>query len=313
MRGARLFALAAAATAWVTGALAQAPPGAASAGARIDRASFRYQRWIPAGTAGVASLRLDLGALAHSRLADLRLVSADGFQVPYLLEDDPEPLRVILPPLVPVSEQDLARSPQRRGGRNRTVYALSLPFPGMPPCHLVIETPARVFERRGSVVARNDRERNRQQGRWRTEAWGTWRHSDPDRAAAPLILELPPLESTDVRLVLDEGDNQPLPLGQPVLETRTWRLKFVRESGAALWLAYGRRDLDAPQYDLALLRGRLTDAAASEVTAEPEQAPSEDGGPRRSTPLFWVVLVLAVVGLAALVVRLMGEAGELKN
>jgi hypothetical protein len=305
MRGVRLAVLAAAVTTWGLDGLAQAPSGAASAGARIDRATFHYQRRIPAGAPGVASLRLDLGALAHSRLADLRLVSADGFQVPYLLEDDPEPLRVNLPPLVVVSERELARSPRRPGGPNRTVYAVSLPFPSMPPCHLVIETPARVFERELSLIARNDSPRSRNQGRWTTESWGTWRHTDPDRAAPPLILQVPPLESTDVRLVLDEGDNQPLPLGQPALETRTWQLRFVRESGAALWLAYGRRDLEAPQYDLALLRGRLKDAAANEVTAEPEQEPGEDAVPRRSTPLFWAVLVLAVLGLVALVVRLL--------
>ena len=313
MRAAGIVALAAAVTAWATGALAQAPSGAASAGARIDRASFQYQRRIPAGTPGVASLRLDLGALAHSRLADLRLVSADGFQVAYLLEDDPDPLRVLLPPLAAVSDPALTRSPRRQGGQPRTVYTVSLPFTSMPACHLLLETPARVFERQVSLLARNDNPRSHNQGRWRTEAWGTWRHTDPDRAAVPLILQVPPLESTDVRLVLDEGDNRPLPLGQPTLETRTWRLRFVRETGSALWLVYGRRDMDPPRYDLALLRNQLKDAAASEVTADPEQPPGEDAGQRRSTPLFWVALVLAVVGLVALVVRLMGEGGELKN
>ena len=93
-------------------------------------------------------------------------------------------------------------------------------------------------------------------------------------AAAPLVLDLPSLDSTDVRLVVDEGDNQPLPLEPPALEVRTWRLRFVRGTGAELWLVYGRRDLGAPRYDLALLRDQLKDAAASEVTAEPESAPA---------------------------------------
>jgi hypothetical protein len=301
MNAACLVVLVAAAISWESSALAQPPAGAASAGARIDRTSFQYQRRIPAGTPGVASLRLDLGALAHSRLADLRLVSADGFQVAYLLEDDRDPLRVLLPALATVSDQELARGPRRP----RTVYALPLPFPRMPPCRLVLETPARVFEREVSLVARNEDRRSRNQGRWTTEAWGTWRHTDPDRAAAPLVLQVPPLESTDARLVVDEGDNQPLPLGQPALETRTWRLRFVRETGAELWLVYGRRDLDAPRYDLALLRDQLNDAEASDVTAEPEQAPGENAGPRRSTPLIWLFLVLAVAGLVALVVRLL--------
>jgi hypothetical protein len=284
---------------------AQVPDATPSTGARVDRASFAYQRRIPSGTPGVAWLRLDLAALSHSRLADIRLVSSDGFQVPYLLEDDPAPLRVILPPLTVAGDEELAGRVSQLGGRHRTVYALNLPLARMPACDLVLETRARVFERGISLLARNDNPRSREPRRWDTRAWETWRHSDPDEAAAPLVLRLPSIDSTEARLVVDEGDNQPLPIEPPVLEMRTWRLRFVRETRDGLWLVYGRRDLGAPRYDLALLGDRLKEQAAAEATAEPEPAADHGGEGRRSTPLFWGVLIAAVIALLALLVRLL--------
>jgi hypothetical protein len=284
---------------------AQAPAGTRPVGAHIDRASFTFQRRIPEGTPGVVWMRLDLAALSHSRLADVRLVSADGFQVPYLLEDDPAPLRVTLPTLAVVADEDVARSVSQRRGRHRTVYALVWPLVPMPPCRLMLETRARVFEREVTLLARTDNPRSREPRRWQAQAWGAWRHADPDRAAAPLVLDLPSVDSTDARLVVDEGDNQPLPLEQPVLELRTWRLRFVRETAHELWLVYGRRDLEAPRYDLALLDARLRADAANEVSADPEPVPQQSGAGERSTLLFWGALVGSIVVLLAVLARLL--------
>jgi hypothetical protein len=305
MRGAACLATACALLAVPSASAAQAPAAAPSAGARVDRVTFAYQRRIPRGAPGVARLRLDLAALSHSRLADIRLVSADGFQVPYLLEDDPDALRVTLPALTAVADPELSGRVSQLGGRHRSVYALALPLAKMPPCHLLLDTRARVFERGLSLLSRNDNPRGREPRRWETRAWETWRHSNPDEAAAPLVLTLPSIDSTDARVIVDEGDNQPLPLEPPVLEVRTCRLRFVRETGAELWLVYGRRDLGAPRYDLALLGYKLREEAATEVTAEPEPAADQRDEGRHSSPLFWGVLIAAVVALLALLVRLL--------
>jgi hypothetical protein len=305
MRGAACLAIACALAAAPTMAGAQVPAATPSAGARVDRASFAHQRRVPSGAPGVAWLRLDLAALSHSRLADVRLVSADGFQVPYLLEDDPDPLRVTLPALTAVADPELAGRVSQLGGRHRSVYALALPLAKMPPCRLLLRTPARVFERGVSLLARNDHPRSRDPRRWETRAWETWRHSNPDETAAPLVLTLPSIDSTDARVVVDEGDNRPLPLEPPVLEVRTWRLRFVRETGDELWLVYGRGDLGPPRYDLALLGYKLREEAAAEVTAEPEPAPDRRDEGRHPTPLFWGALIAAVIALVALLVRLL--------
>ncbi len=291
---------------------AQPPPDPAATGARIDRASFAYRRRIAAGAPGVAWMRLDLAALAHSRLADVRLVSASGFQVPYLVEDDQVPLRITLPTLTAVEGDEAARLGASARG-HRSVYALTLPLAPMPPCRLVLETPSRIFERTVHLLARHDGRSGREPSGWQTTATESWEHSDPESAAPPLVLSLPTLDSTEARLAVDEGDNQPLPLERPVLEVRTWRLRFVRATGDELWLVYGRPDVGPPRYDLALLATALRQAPANEVAAEPESAAPEPNAGRKSRLVFWGTLVTAVVVLLALLARLLRNPGEGNN
>jgi hypothetical protein len=281
---------------------------ATTGGASIDRRSFEHQRRIPPGATGVSTLRLDLAALADSRLADIRLATADGFQVPYVLEADDEPLRVPLAPLVAVDEPQVAARVSQRQGRSRSVYEIVFPVAGMPPCDLVLETNARVFERELSLLVRNGRPRERMAGEWETAAWISWRHADPDTPPAPLVLHLPHLPvpgSATGRLVVDEGDNQPLPIATPRIELRTYRLRFMRESPGEMWLLYGKAGLTAPRYDLALLGARLRTSEAYEVTPEAERPASGPEIDRRSRALFWGVLIAAVLALLAVVARLL--------
>jgi len=67
-------------------------------------------------------------------------------------------------------------------------------------------------------------------------------------------------------------------------------------------LCYGQ-ELGPPQYDLALLAGRLRDAPAREVALAPLSEAPEGGlaGPK----VFWGVLAAAVVGLLAVLARLL--------
>ena len=113
----------------------------------------------------------------------------------------------------------------------------------------------------------------------------------------------------DVLVIVEEGDNSPLPLDSARLLLPAYRLRLFRERDAALRLAYGRDDLAPPQYDLALLAPQLIGVAATEVSPVAEQAPA----PWRATvlmspQLFWGVLIVAVLVLLTLVVRLVRKA-----
>jgi hypothetical protein len=110
-------------------------------------------------------------------------------------------------------------------------------------------------------------------------------------------------------IVVDEGDNGPLPLGPPRLLLPSYRIRFYRNAGAPVSVAYGRDDLAAPRYDLALLAPQVMGVTAVDVAAGADAPKSVTGSAAAlmSPWLFWGVLGVAVVVLLGFVVRLVGK------
>jgi hypothetical protein len=259
-------------------------PGVGSA---MDAGSFQYRRTIPDGATGLVALVLDPHVLAHSpRLQDLRILDGRGNQIPYLLEQRDEPLSL-----------DLALPAGIAKGRS-TVYTLTLPQSNLSSCRIVLETSARVFERR--VILRGGAENAVLQ-----EA--LWIHGDPGLPPVPLTLPVPLLQEPTLTLEIDEGDNQPLPVKSARLLLPTWRLRFFHP-GKGLKLCYGQ-DLESPRYDLALLAGRLRNASPREITPLALEREVRDKTPHLIW-IFWGVLVIAVLTLLFLLARLLKRPGE---
>jgi hypothetical protein len=128
--------------------------------------------------------------------------------------------------------------------------------------------------------------------------------------APALTLRIPSLKTTEAMLVVEEGDNSPLPVTSAKLLLPAHRLRFFRSKEADLKLYYGRNDMGAPRYDLAILAPRLIGAAAEEVKLGPEV----ELVPGRTQPLslrfFWGILIAAVLILLILISRLAGKAGN---
>ncbi len=291
-------------------------------GAPLDPRPFREIRTVAAASPGLAAVGLDAEVLARSDLADLRLRAPDGRQIPYLLEARDEPLPF---PLTPTGPPD--RLPDGVGGRGVSVHALPLSQPRFPGSRLVLETGARVFTRTVHVYLRPAQ---LHRGRHRLDpfdpdgsggardrdgatllASAAWTHADPSRAAPALIVELPTFEGTLLLVTFDDGDNAPLPLTSARLLLPAYRLRFFHP-GPAIQLLYGAR-VGAPRYDLELIAPRLRAAAAREVRVEaPGVATERSRSTRPPTPAaaragriaFWAILAVAVVGLLALVARL---------
>ena len=281
----------------VTVTLNGTPSPMPTAGAEIDPKTFRYSRDIPSGEAGLTTLPLDAAALAHGSLSDVRIATADGHQVPFLIERLDEPLSVALPALERVKG---ARDPV-----SRSRYRIHLPYAGLPGSRLVIHTDARVFDRQVTLEMLPSAEEDaRTRGGPITIAQMSWRHADPELPAPALTLELPPLRITDLSLVIDEGDNAPLPLRDATLLLPSYRLRFFREGSAPLTLLYGRSDLAPPRYDLALLAPRLLGAPARDVTPGAEHGAANVTGVT-PTIVFWCALALAVLALLVLIARLL--------
>lgn len=259
------------------------------AGGPIDGEQYRVSRRLPEAPPGLTVLLLDAHALARSNERDLRIADANGRQVPYLLERRAEPLALDLP------------IPPRRDERTSSVYRFELPYDNLPLHGFVLTTSARVFDR-NVTVRRAGRNHRRRSGEHLASA--QWRSAEPDLPAPVLRLELPQRGPRTIEVVIDEGDNAPLPLASAQLLLPPLALRFDHP-GTELFLLYGNGRAAAPRYDLALLAPRLFAEPARELTlgaAPGGREPDEDNQGRK---LFWIGIVVASVVLIATLLRLL--------
>lgn len=279
-------------------------------GAALDLSGFRVSRPILPGPPGLTALRLDAAVLAASpSLSDLRIATADGRQVPYLLETLGEPLVVRLP------APQRAEDPRPRGDPGEkgrlSFHRLELPFDRLLEARLELATTARVFTRSVTVLRERLGGRPETAGTFPVVATSDWESADPERAAPSLLLYLPPGEGRTLYVSIDDGDNAPLPVVRASLHLPAHRLRFVREEGAALALVQGKAGLSSPRYDLELLAPRLLGAPAAEATLAPLPAGEAVEERRESgSKLFQAALAGAVVALLLIVARLLRRGPE---
>jgi hypothetical protein len=276
-------------------------------GSVISTGGFSYMRDIPGGAAGLVSVPLDVAVMAHSglpprQLRDVRIVDRTGAQIPYLLERLDEPL---------IADATLERRDLPSGidgWKGASTYVVRVPYPQLPSARLLLTTKARVFQRSvtlGVVVPASER----QPARFDSQGNMNWAHADQAIAAPVLTFSLPDSSRGDLYLVIEEGDNQPLPIDKATVLMPSYALRLFRPPNQPLRLIYGRDDLPAPQYDLQLLAPQVMGRTAEEVAAGPERALTAEAtaGTFDLVPpaVFWTVLSLTVIVLLGLVVRLM--------
>jgi hypothetical protein len=282
-------------------------PSLPTVGSTLDAAMFRYVRPIPSGGAGLITVPLDAPVLAHSQhtlFPDVRVLDASNRQVPYLVEKASEPLSLDLK-LEPLATRPASLSSDRR----LSVYRVRLPLERLPSARLVLTTSARVFTRQVTVGIEHGPSRRNRDPWFEAFVMEKWSHADQSSAAPPLTMAIRQVDSADVIVAVEEGDNSPLPIESSRLLLPSYQLRLIRDRDAVLRLAYGREDLTAPQYDLALIATQLTGAAATEVVPGPEQTGPEAPPVLLMSPkVFWGVLIVAVLVLLALVVRLVRKS-----
>jgi hypothetical protein len=284
------------------------PPALPDRGAGVDTTDFPFRRPLPDAPIGLVAVQLDAAVLAHSRgpaanFADLRLVDDQGAQVPYLVERRAEPLSLGLS-LKPASPQ--ARTLREGTGSNRSIYAIAQPYPHLPDARLVLETTDRVFRRSLQLGVERPPDRRQRDAWFDVLASPLWQHADQGSAAPPLEISLAAGDATSLLLIVDEGDNRPLPISGVRLLLPSWRLRFFRPA-VPLRLIYGSREAAAPEYDLALLAPAVMGSEAREVVAAPEQSSTSPAPSVLSPRVFWIALGVAVIVLLGLIVRLISS------
>ena len=288
---------------------AAAPPAAGlpSAGAEVDPGAFRYKRTLPSGPAGLVVLPLDAAVLAHSRgpgpsFGDVRIVDEDHKQIPYLVERLDTPMTVDLQ-LRPA--QGTARELAPKAGTTRSIYAVELPYAGLPSAQLSLETSARTFTRGIAIGLDRPADRNHRDPWFQIVNAGYWTHADQGQPAPPFTKAIESVSEREFLVVVTEGDNAPLPITAVKLLLPAYRLRFFHP-GRPLTLMYDRTYETTPTYDLALLAPQLMGADAREISAAPEGEDTHDAVKSLVSPaVFWAGLGLAVLVLGALIVKLM--------
>jgi hypothetical protein len=289
----------------VDGTTAVPQPGGA-----IDAAGFRHVRALPGDGHGLIAVQLDAAVLANSRgpagrFHDVRVLDSENRQIPYLLERRDEPLQIDLR-LEPTTSslEELTGAP----GRQLSIYKVTLPERHLPGATMVLETSARVFQRSVRVGVSRGPDRSRRAPWLETLASETWRHADEQSAAPALSMKIDPVDSAELLVVVDEGDNAALPIRSGRLLLPSYRIRFYQPHGAVLRLAYSRDDIQAPLYDLALLAQRVMGAPATVVNAAGVTGPAASSANEFiPLPLFWGLLGAAVLVILGLIVRLVKQ------
>jgi hypothetical protein len=283
---------------------------AALTGAALDLSAFRYSREIAGGASELVALPLDAAVLAHSagpgrEFADVRIVDGTGRQVPRLVERRPEPL---LLSLSIDSAAPTAAELQPGPGAHRSIYHLVLPFAALPDARIVMTTTAPVFERHLAIGYERPADRGHRDPWFLAVQSVDWSRAQGGPNTLTLPLGMPVPDATQLTLVVDEGDNSALPIGNVQLLLPSYRLRFVRPS-SAVRLVYGNGAVDMPRYDLALLAPAVLGAAVTDVSMSAEaetKAATEE--PLISPRMFWVILTLAVVALLGVLAALLRKA-----
>jgi hypothetical protein len=264
-----------------------------TAGAPLASKEFRYARTVAAAKPALTSLLLDADVIARTnQLADIRLVDASERQVPYVVETRPDPLKIML----------TVGTPKREG--SSSIYRFTLPYTTLPQgTSLALTTTAHVFERHVTLRADSGDESRNNPSTVDT-AW--WRSTDASSAAPPLVFATGLLGIRALELVLDEGDNAPLPIASAELLVPSHALRFFHPGGP-LRLLYGNAAAPAPRYDLSLLAPRLFEQPAVEIALGPLQQPSTEREASREPWVFGVVIAVAVIALLAVIARLVRD------
>lgn len=282
---------------------ADAVPGVAATAAPLEVVGWKYRAPVRVERSGVQALELGLDQRAHARidLADLRLMQGTN-QVAYLL--DPVAGWRTLEPAGRL-EPDAQRPRVSR-------WRLELPRPRIPLTRLTCDSTMPLFERQVVLFELRPDERGE---RHRVELGrASWRRV-MGVAAESLVLELGESPQTaELWLETDNGDNPTLPLERFQVAYSTYRLLYQSPGPGTLWLYYGNPAAASPRYDLGLVAAQLQAAERSPATLGAEEQVGGGGWRDRLAehgsggPMLWIALGLVVVGLLAVVRRLLAAS-----
>lgn len=257
-------------------------------GPDLGLSRFAWER--PIEGEGWVRVRIGRDVLAHTRpdLGDVRVVDAEGRQVPFLLHDTEEEESW------PIGEVE------RREEGGSTL--LRVPLGGDAPIGTLHLTTSRgVFERTVTVL----RDAGRITLPLRSVVW-----NGPERGGT-LSVDLDARVGDTLLVRIGNGDDAPLPIDAVAVGSPVWELRTRLPEGGAR-LVYGAPGVSAPEYDLELLYGEVRAMPVAEASlgeARPLSPPAASAVDKGATLAGVALLTVGLLGMVARTVRGVG-AGE---
>jgi hypothetical protein len=269
------------------------------AGAAVDRSTFSHAAGVTLAEAPEGLTRIELTpaflAVAGMAMSDVRLLSEDGLQWPYVVARDVRDVVVSVP--VTLSED------RSRPGWSR--YALRVPF-AMAPTRMAVDPEeaffSRTFALHGSIEGSPSGSEPIILLEMRGERDGEGR--------APVELFLSGQRFTELSLLVEDGDEAPLTLTEVTVHLDVHDLLVTAPAGT-YELVVGDPLAEAPTYDLSrvsedvLSNVAIATATLGEVHANPafhEPTFLERSG--WQSLVLWAVLIVSVLVLLVLTLRL---------
>ena len=283
----------------VAGSAAEPPPDLRAVmrpAAVLDPGAFthRITLAVRASPEGVSRLRLtpEMLALARADLGDIRVVDTGSRQWPYIIKAGAVQQLVDVTFAPPVIERGTSR------------YAVQLSAWPAQIDELLIRVDREFLDRPYRLVGKSAGEG----GPERTIASG--RIIRRVGEAAQASIPVPPVRSSELALVIEDGDDAPLSLPRARAAFTVPDLLLVAPSGEYAFLV-GDPNATPPRYDLTRARDAILGATAGEIETGPlglspahrvAVTENKEGGAEQYA--LWGALALSVVVLAGLALRL---------
>lgn len=228
--------------------------GVAETAAPINLLRWRYARAVEG--VGWTRIALDRAVLAHARphLGDLRVVDAEGREVPSLIRRTGNETAWETPPF----------TREERGSVSR--LRVELGADSAPVSTVTLTTPRGVFKRRVRVL----RDRGTITEPLRTTMWAPGAEEAVGREQSQLAIAVDQVLGRELLIEIENENNPPLPITEVTVTSPEWEVMAKLPAGARI--IYGAPSAERPGYDLDLLQGLVWRERMGEGVLGPETA-----------------------------------------
>ena len=262
-------------------------------GGTVAASTWERRQEINLPTAGTVAW-LDLDLPSHE-LPSVRIVDADGRQVPYIVES------------MPRARSRTVGFKARQEGAQTIVSVGSIR--ALPPVSSVVLSASSppYFQRSVSVIETIEDRRGPVQRRVLGSA--TWVKA-PEEPFSPLTIPVEVPSTDAIEVVVDNADSAPLEVASFAVGWTVRRINFPYEAGEKLALLSGNPGAGSPRYDLVMVAGRLLSSPARPASLQPAAARAPAAGVPK---WFWGFVVAAAVLVVLALARTLRSEPASKN